>query len=72
MFEDYEILILGSMVAGYLLIRAFEGLITSIIKYKKEKAHKEYAKDYDKMVEEHQKHMDKIVNTSERGLEKKK
>jgi len=71
MLEDYQILILGSMLAGYLVLRALEGVITSIIKMKKEKAHEEYTKDYDKMVEEHQKHQDKMLNKDERGLEKK-
>jgi len=47
MLEEYQILILGSMLAGYILLRSLEGVITSIRRMKKDKAHKEY----DKLVE---------------------
>jgi len=66
MLEDYQILILCSMVAGYILLRAVEGVIKSI----KGMRHDKYAKEYDEFVDAHQKAQDEILNKDVRGLEK--
>ena len=73
MIEGYQILILGSMVAGYFLLRALEFFITSIVRTKRNKSHETYKENYDKFVEkveEQRKKLEKRFNTDIRRLEK--